>query len=142
VSGSASDFDSYSVEVNPPRALIESPGDGEIIERKSDEFVADRSVLSPASRTVVGSVVFPDNHSRRLLKATLYVNGQVAASRANPSNDFELTWDLRPVQADGMTDLALEVVVEDELGLEATSQPIAVKVDVFVPPQPTPEVET
>lgn len=141
VGGAASDPHSYTVEVNPPRALIETPRDGQIIERKSNEYVADRSVLNPASHTIVSSVVFPDNHTRRLERATLYVNGEVATSRDKPSNDFELTWDLRPVQASGMNDFTLEVVVEDELGLEATSPPVSVKVDVFVPPQPTPQTE-
>jgi hypothetical protein len=134
--GTVSDQASYDVEVAPPRVIIETPEDGDVIERKADEYIADRSTLNPTTQTIVARVIFPDDHLRRLSQATLLVNGKVEATKENPGSDFELSWNLRPIQSQGMNDFTLEVEVEDELGLASTSPPVSTRVDVFVPPKP------
>jgi hypothetical protein len=135
--GHVSDRSGYDVEVHPPRVLIQSPKAGDIIARHAPEYTEDRTAISPTTATVVASVIFPDNHLRRLQAATLLVNGVVVnqLTRPNPTNDLEFVWSLREIQQDGLSDFTLEIEIRDELELVARSPAVIAKVDVKVPPK-------
>ncbi len=134
------DIVSYDIEVNPPRVLIESPRDGQLITRKAAEYIEDRGAIPPTTQSVAANVLFPDN-PRRMLRATLFVDGAVKDEINNPQQDVEFSWNLRDITELGITDHALIVEVEDELGLISQSPSTTARVEVFVPPQPTPEVQ-
>lgn len=140
--GTVADSAEYTIEVAPPRALIKSPTAGEIISRQAPEYTDDLSSIAPTTFTVSAEVIFPDNHLRRLRQATLLVNGVVADEITNPNvtGAIEFSWNLRDIQQQGISDFTLEIKIEDELGLTATSPVVNTKVDVSVPPAPDPEV--
>lgn len=130
----------YSIVVNPPRVLISSPSDGRIITRQALEYTEALGDISPTTEAIVASVVFPDNHVRRLRRATLLVNGQKVNEITNisPTQNIELSWNLRAIQALGINDFTIQVEVEDELGIVSVSPDVLVKVELIVPPRPTP----
>lgn len=136
--GHISSRTSYDIEVNPPRVLIGSPAAGQVIARQAPTYTDDRAAIPPTTHTVVASVIFPDNHLRRLVQAALLVDGVVAntLTRPSPTSDLEFVWDLRDVQQDGVTDFSLEVEITDELGLVSRSPAVIAKVNVSVPPKP------
>ncbi|MCI0579205.1 MAG: FHA domain-containing protein [Chloroflexi bacterium] len=135
--GTISAVASYTVEVNPPRVVIEQPGSGEVITRESQEYTTNLGAISPTTRTVIATVIFPDEHLRRLQSAVLLVNGESAARVDFPSVRIELPWNLRNIQALGMNEFTLQILVTDELGLDAESSPVTARVEVKVPPPPT-----
>ncbi len=136
-SGHVSALSSYDIEVNPPRVLIQSPKGGDTITRKAEEYTEDRAAIVPTTASVVASVIFPDDHLRRLQQAVLLVDGVVAntLNRPNPTSDLEFVWDLRNVEKDGINDFSLEVEITDELGLTSRSPAVPAKVEVIVPAQ-------
>lgn len=133
----------YNIEVNPPRVLISSPQAGQTIDRESSDYIEDRAAISPTTTLVVANVVFPDGHLRRLNFARLLVDGREVErlTRPSPTSDLEFTWDIRQIQQDGITELQLEVEIQDELGFTVSSQPVQARVNVMVPPPPTPTPE-
>lgn len=122
--------DEYSIDqIDLPRVTIESP--------------AENARITPDATTqVVAKVVFTDNYSRNLQRATLTVNGvPVDPPLTNISNGNEITfpfpWDL----IDEAGEVTLSVVVKDEFNLD--SRPASVKVTAVlpttIPPTATPE---
>ena len=128
----------YNIEVNPPRVLISSPQPGQTIDREAPAYTEDRAAIVPTTTPVVANVVFTDGHLRRLNFARLLVNGREESrlTRPNPNDALEFTWDIRQVQQDGLTELQLEIEIQDELGFIVASQPIQARVNVIVPPPP------
>lgn len=137
-SGHISRLTNYDIEVNPPRVLIESPTGGDTILRKAPEYTTDRVAIPPTTAPVIASVIFPDDHLRRLVQATLLVDGVVVNTLTwpNPTADLEFVWDLRDVQQDSINDFSLEVEITDELGLVSRSPAVTAKIEVSVPPEP------
>lgn len=134
-SGSTTGNGSYDIEVNQPRVLITTPNSGDVITRQSVTYTEDLGSLTPTTQAVVTTVVFPDEHLRRLRRATLLVNGQVKdeLDNPNPNQNIELSWNLRDIQSEGLNDFTIKVEIEDELGLVSTSPDVLIKVDVVIP---------
>lgn len=126
----------YSVQISPPRILIEAPEEGEVIERRAQEYTDDRSSIPPTTETVVATTVFPDVRLR-ILRATLIVDGETEDEITNPTNPIELTWNLRGIQELGTNERKIRVRILDELGNEWESQLRNVEVGVIVPAQDT-----
>lgn len=133
---------SYDVEVNLPRVLIDSPDEGEIITRAAIAYTEDRGSIPPTTYTIVAEVIFPDNHVRRILRATLLVDGAKKAEVNNPNAGVELSWNLREITELGINEHSLQVEVEDELGMVSTSPPTTAKVELIVPPPPPTTIPT
>lgn len=131
--GTRSTAGQYDITVDPPRALISSPSTNASIVRTADAYTTDTTILTPTSYPVVASVIFPDDHIRRLRQARLFVNGVVAqtVTNPNPNNDIELLWNLQNIQEAGT--FSLEVEIEDELGLRSKSPAITANVDIRIP---------
>lgn len=134
--GTKSESGEYTVTVDPPRVLISAPTTNTEIVRSADAYTDDLDSLTPATTTVVASVIFPDNHLRRLREARLLVNGRPtqALTNPNPNEDLELLWNLQDIHEAGA--FSLEVEVEDELGLVSKSPAVTANVDISVPPRP------
>jgi pSer/pThr/pTyr-binding forkhead associated (FHA) protein/Mg-chelatase subunit ChlD len=137
-SGPTTGNGSYDIEVNQPRILITTPNSGDVITRQSppSTVVEDLGSLTPTTQAVVATVVFPDEHLRRLRRVTLLVDGQEKDEvlNPNPNQNIELTWNLRDIQSPGINAFTLQVEVEDELGLVSTSPDVSFSVNVVVPP--------
>jgi hypothetical protein len=139
--GAASPFsekETYEVTVNPPRVIIDDPGDGQIILRSTDQYTEQTETIQPTSYTVVANVSFPDEHPRRLLTAELFNGEQSLWSISNPSARIEIPWDLRGV---GSAGFSLTVEIRDELGLISRSQPVLMSVELSIPEAPTESAE-
>lgn len=118
----------YSIDqIDLPRVTIESP--------------AENARITPDATTqVVAKVVFTDNYTRNLQRATLTVNGlPVDPPLTNITNGNEITfpfpWDL--VEEAG--EVTLSVVVKDEFNLD--SRPASVKVTAVLPTVAAPTEE-
>lgn len=123
-----SDIRSFEIDVQPPEVAFLDPPTR--ITRKSQDTTVSVEVLPPTSQTLRLLVTFPDGHPRPLTSSQLIVDGQVIIQRAQEPFDV-LEWDLS-----GYADSAahtVRAVVEDSLGLEATTVHLSVLVEVAAP---------
>jgi hypothetical protein len=119
---------SYEIEVQPPEiAFVEPPSS---ITRQSDDTTLPLALLPPTSRTLQILVTFPDGHPRSLRVSRLFVDEELVLEKLNPPFD-EFEWDLSNYTIS--QDHTLQVVVEDELGLQATSIRVPISIQI-VPP--------
>jgi hypothetical protein len=120
---------SFQFDVQPPSAaLLSAPIQ---IVRQNPESPFDLQSFKPIRQEISILVEFPDGHTRPLKRTSLYVDGQkVAENTSEPFNRF--IWDLSGYQASA--DHALEVEVEDVLGLSRKSAEVPVQVNVIQPP--------
>jgi hypothetical protein len=119
---------SFDVEVEPPEiAFVEPPAE---ITRQSEDSSLPLAILPPTDQTLQILVTFPDGYPRPLQVSRLFVDEELVIEKLEPP--FEVfEWDLS-----GYTiteDHTLQVVVEDVLGLQATSIRVPVTIQVIPP---------
>lgn len=109
----------YSInQIDLPRVTIESP--------------AENARISPeATAQVVAKVVFTDNYTRNLQRATLTVNGVPADPLTNITGSSEITFPFPWSLVDESGEVTLSVIVKDEFNLD--SRPASVKVTAVLP---------
>ena len=132
----------FELVVEPPRVLITSPLDGNLIERRALIYTEDPAGVEPTNETVAATVTFPDGHERGLVTAELLTNNQIINVIRSPGIRFQIPWDLRDIRALGTSEYALQVRIVDELGLETISPAISASVSLIIPPpesEPEPE---
>lgn len=114
---------SYTVEIAEPRVIIESPN-------ATDRLVEG---ANDSPQTITARVTFPDDFQRKLVVATLLLNGRPVATLENPEAErfeFDLPW----AEMAGLDDVTFAIEVIDELGL--TSPPASVQPQVVIAAPP------
>lgn len=119
----------FSAEVHPPSVTFVRPP-GSILRTSSDPTLTLNS-LPPTSQALQVLVTFDDGNPRPVTQSQLLVDGQIVDHRTEPPFErFE--WNLSAYPASG--EHILQAVVWDSLGLQGSSEPHAV--DVQVQPAP------
>lgn len=121
---------SFDLEVQPPQvAFIQPPN---TLTRATDDPELEPQAIPPTSHELELLVTFPDGHEREIVHSELVVDEQPLVQRSTSPFD-RFTWDLsRYVQRGSHT---ISAVVTDELGLEASTVPVTVQLEVIRPPQ-------
>jgi len=119
----------FDLNIQPPNpVLLSAPIQ---ITRQNPERPFELETFLPREQEIDALIEFPDNYQRKLVRTSLYVDGQkVDENTAEPFDKF--TWDLSAYLVSA--DHALEVEAEDELGLVRKSASVPVKVIVAEPP--------
>ena len=121
--------DSFKLDVEPPNPALLSPPTS--ITRQNPDKPFDIESFLPVQQEISILVEFPDGHTRKLVRTTLYVDGKkMAENTAEPFDKF--SWGLGGYVASGEHDL--EVEAQDELGLIHRSAPVPILVTVMQPP--------
>jgi hypothetical protein len=120
---------SFSAEVLPPAVTFVRPP-GNILRTSTDPTLSlDR--LPPTSQALQVLVTFDDGSPRPVTHSQLLVDGQIVDQRTEPPFErFE--WNLSAYPASGQH--TLQAVVWDSLGLQGSSEPLTV--DIQVQPAP------
>jgi hypothetical protein len=127
-------------ELEPPFITITSPSANTEIIRSETLFSQDSEAVQPTQQTIAVEVTFPDGHPRQIIQenTALVINGKAVSPatviRDNETNVvlLEFTWDLTTEQTSGVTNIAIVVEVEDELGIKNTSEILPVTLE-YVP---------
>lgn len=119
----------FPLDVQPPSAaLLSAPIQ---IVRQNPETPFDLESFQPSQQEIAMLVEFPDGRQRAVKRTALYVDGQkVAENTSEPFNHF--IWNLSAYKVSA--DHALQVEVEDVLGLSQKSAEVPVQVTVIQPP--------
>ncbi len=121
----------FSVDVQPPNPFFVAPP-LQITRQPPAEDPYNPDILNPTRQELEIIIEFPDGHKRALKRATLYVDGQLAAE--NTSAPFEkFVWDLSAYEQSGQHEIRVEV--EDILGLKKTSLGTPVTLTVIQAPR-------
>lgn len=119
----------FSLDIQPPSAALLSPPFQ--ILRQNQETPFDLETFMPRQQEISILIEFPDGRIRDILRTALFVDGEkVAENTSEPFTQF--TWDLSKYSASA--DHALQVEVEDVLGLSRLSAEVPVQVMVQDPP--------
>jgi hypothetical protein len=119
----------FGLNILPPNPIFVSPPDEIsrlLVPDAEGNLSAERR--TPVNETIEILIEFPDGFTRKLVRTTLYVNGQIAAENTGPPFDV-FTWDLSEIgQSDRYT---LQVEALDELGLSSISleTPVSIMVE-------------
>jgi len=129
----------YNVTLAPPAIEILSPAPGTLLNRQGQKGSDSPEDAEPTFLSVVAEVTWPDGFPRLLGPAQLLVDGRPAAQGEVVAGRTEIAWDLRAYQDTGQTPAALQVALDDELGLHAESSPRNVSVQYVPYPDTTPD---
>lgn len=135
--GMASSSVNYSVRLEAPELVIDSPVKGQVIQRAATTYNPSVDQYEPATVSVNAHVNWRDGFERPIVTATLLVDGRPVGQPVQfPGSTFSFTWDVRDFRQSEQ-EVRLSVQMEDELGIKAESEVVPVKFVVSVPPQPT-----
>lgn len=126
---------SYSITVETPGVNISLPGTA--IDRRGDR---DPDTQSPIYREdtvdIEVSITWTQNPPRQITSASLVVNN-IPKTEIQPevdsNNRFKIIWDLTDFEDETQT-IPIQVRIQDELGMEATSAAVQVTVNATLPP--------
>jgi hypothetical protein len=134
----------FDLIVAPPGVALSLDNSQPII-RVAPEALTPLEEVDPKIQPLAADLSWPDGHPRELASVTILVDGEPRSPRIpvlDASGLLTFDWDIRELDS-GL--YAIQVQVEDELGLTAISEPIplaiAVNRPVFQPtatPAPTP----
>ncbi len=116
----------YDVTVQPPVAVIRSPGEDQTISPQSYVPTEDPQATPATGIVVTASVSWPDSHPRIIKQATLLVNGDPQAVLSEPSDELTFVWN--PAKEIPEGPVTLQIQIEDELGLIGLSDQIVVRI--------------
>lgn len=115
---------SEQVELMPPRLSLLLPD--RVIQRVGEAPDTPLAALRPGNIVLPLQIEWPNGAARVLTEAKLFVNGQPAAmGEILADGGVQFGWDLQTVSAG---QYQLVAVVSDELGVQATSEPLLVEV--------------
>lgn len=121
--------DAFIINVQPPNPIFLSPP-AEIVREAPPGWEGDMESLTPASLEIEFILEFPDHYPRDLIRSRLYVDGRVADQREEAPFDI-LTWNLADLVEPG--EYALQVRVEDSLGLSGETIITPIRVEIQLP---------
>jgi hypothetical protein len=121
----------FSVDIQPPNAFFVSPP-LQITRQPPAEDPYNPDILNPTQQELDIIIEFPDGHKRDLKRATLYVDGRVAAENTSAPFD-KFVWDLSAYDQNSQHEIMVEV--EDVLGLKKTSLGTPVTLTVIQAPK-------
>ncbi|MEM7118574.1 MAG: FHA domain-containing protein [Chloroflexota bacterium] len=119
----------YDIALVSPQITLTAPQ--RTIQRVGDAADSPLESLQPTGQAIELVVAWPDGSPRTLVEATLFVNGQLTTASFS---DNRLLWDIQNV-GNGQYRLVAEAV--DELGFQATSEPLVLEVVEERPLPPT-----
>jgi hypothetical protein len=122
----------YEVTVQPPVAVIRSPGEDQTVSPQSYVPTEDPQATPATGIVVTASVSWPDSHPRKIKQATLLVNGEPQSVLSEPSDELTFVWNPTKETAEGP--VTLQIQIEDELGLVGLSDQIVVRIDAASTP--------
>ncbi len=126
----------YKVTPAPPTILFTAPTADAVFTRTAATYNADLNAVEPTTTVVLAQVNWGDQVPRQIRRAKLLVNGELQGPElTDPGNQLSFPWDLSTYQTPGVT-VPLQIQVEDELGLTATSEALLVSVDMVIPAIP------
>ncbi len=115
----------YTVDLQDPQVAITTPTQGTILTRQGEEG-ADPAEALPSFVDVAAQINWPDGLPRRIRAAELLVDNAITGQVHLTEDQVVVTWDIRAYQSRGQVPVVLQVVVEDELGLQGASAPVTV----------------
>jgi hypothetical protein len=121
----------YEVTVEPPVAVIRSPGEDQTVSPQSYTPTEDPQATPATGIVVIASVSWPDSHPRQIKQATLLVNGDPQSVLSGPSDQLTFVWNPTGETASGP--VTLQIQIEDELGLVGLSDQIVVRIEAGSP---------
>lgn len=124
-----SEIRTLTVDVQPPIVEFSQPP-SEIV-RSSQDASQPLEAYLPVNHALQIITTFPDNHLRRLVSSQLIVDGEVHDQNSSPPFD-RFVWDLSNTIESRVYNL--QVVVEDELGLQGMSPTLPIQLEVLLPP--------
>jgi len=130
---------SFGLEVQPPavQLIIDN---SRPIRRVAPEHDTPLATIEPASQLAVAQVTWPDGFPRNLTNATLLVDGvpQPGSETVVLTGEglLNFDWQIRELD-EGVYNLTVQVT--DELGLETTSPPLPLTIEVARPAPPVVE---
>ena len=116
----------YEVTVQPPVAVIRSPGEDQTVSPQSYVPTEDPQATPATGIVVTASVSWPDSHPRKIKQATLLVNGDPQSVLSEPSDELTFVWN--PTKETPEGPVTLQIQIEDELGLVGLSDQIVVRI--------------
>ena len=116
----------YEVTVEPPVAVIRSPGEDQTVSPQSYVPTEDAQATPATGIVVTATVSWPDSHPRKIKQATLLVNGDPQSVLSGPSDELTFVWNPAKETAGGP--VTLQIQIEDELGLVGLSDQIVVRI--------------
>jgi hypothetical protein len=121
---------SFTLTVSPPEVLFVQPPDH--ITRQTDDPSLPLESIPPLSTSLEVLVTFPDGYPRDIISSQLIVDGEVVTTHQSPPFDtFE--WDLQEYRETGVHNV--QVLVEDSLGLQASTLELSIDVSILTPPK-------
>jgi hypothetical protein len=119
----------FELELLPP--VVELRVDNsQPIRRIASSSDADLASAEPSSQPIAARVFWPDDRERRVAELILSVNGEVQESITDPVSDADgliaFDWDISELD---QGTYELTVLVADEFGLEAQSDPLPMMVE-------------
>ncbi|MGB7538049.1 MAG: FHA domain-containing protein [Anaerolineales bacterium] len=117
----------YEVTVEPPVAVIRSPGEDQTVSPESYVPTEDPQATPATGIVVTASVSWPDSHPRKIKQATLLVNGDPQSVLSEPSDQLTFVWN--PAKETAQGPVTLQIQIEDELGLVGLSDQIVVRIE-------------
>jgi pSer/pThr/pTyr-binding forkhead associated (FHA) protein len=125
-----SDPTSFQINIATPEPIFIHPP-GRIIRETQDPALPLESI-PPTSSSFQILVTFPDGYPRDIVSSQLIIDDQLVSTNSGPPFDF-FEWDLRGYTQTGTHEI--KVLVEDSLGLQGSTQPLSITVEVITPPQ-------
>lgn len=121
----------YEVTVEPPVAVIRSPGDEQTISPQAYVPTEDPKATPVTGIVITATVSWPDSHPRKIVRATLLVNSEPQSVLNEPSEELTFIWNPPEETASGPA--TLQIQIEDELGLVGLSDQIVVRIEAASP---------
>ncbi len=124
-------FSHYEITVEPPVAVIRSPGEDTTVSPQFYVPTEDPQATPVTGIVVTASVSWPDSHPRRIRLATLLVNGDPQSALSDPSDELTFVWN--PAKEIPKGPVTMQIQIEDELGLVGLSDQIVVRIEAGSP---------
>ncbi|WP_455387520.1 VWA domain-containing protein [Petrachloros mirabilis] len=125
----------YNITLAPPQIAVVLSTPGGLV-RKGDTWDTPISQTVPASMPISYTVTWPDSHPRTLDKFSYTVDKGPEMTVASPPSDTG-TVDLNVTDL-GEGNHSLEIIAQDELGLNSAPTDINVPINLEYPPAPLP----
>jgi hypothetical protein len=120
----------FVLDVQAPEVLLIQPPT--VIQRTSNDPNASIAELTPDQVGFQYLIEFPDGYPRDIQSVRLLVDGEEVEAIAQPTSDL-IEWDISDIVESG--DVAVQITVEDSLGISGSSDPAVVSLDVALPPR-------
>ena len=137
-SGLVADTDTYQVQVQPPRVVLDQPASNNEIVRSASSYDVDLDQVQPTTLNVVAHVEWPDGYERPVKEAIFLLDNVVTGVPINyPSSDnITFKWDLRTYRSAGSNPAQIQIRVLDEFDQQGLSEPTPINITVIIPPVP------